>query len=1074
MDQDVTSLPYIANHSAQFCQILQALHQDSAPTLRLEGMYGSAYALLAYSLRKHASHHLKHVFICATTEEACCLRDDLSAFLSDSYVYNFSCDTTPSSMHRLERSLALEALFGEQPAYITISCEDLQCPVQRKYKLSRKGIILHRAQDISREEISNILEKESFVATHEVREPGFYRMSGGRIDIFSYAHSAPFRLTLWGNRIEKISFFSTDTQLSYTDTEQIKLLGESNTQIHHSKTQFLYTALPNNCCIWHMSTDLSQQEPYDFSKYPELYFKNPPNEAHAIHWKGAPQPKLQDFREMSLHLQNFQNKGYTLYLSVAQPVQGERLKGLLLHDAKDLSIHLLPFALQAGFVLHSERLLCYTAHELMGRTHISKQIVKSKHTKSLTLRRLEELQVGDFVTHIDYGVARFAGLHTLEKNEKKQEMLRLIFKDNDTLYVHIHALHKLSKYRDASATAPRLAKLGGVGWTKKKEKIKQKMARLVKELVQLYAQRKNLAGFAFSKDPFIEAAMISSFTYEDTPDQAEATQAVIQDMEAPYPMDRLICGDVGFGKTEVAMRAACKAVYGGKQVAVLVPTTVLAMQHYKNFAKRLNDFSIQVGVLHRFCTTIERKSLLQNIRKNTVGVLIGTSALLSEEIEFSNLGLLIIDEEQKFGVKLKERLKKQYVAIDVLSMTATPIPRTLHFSLTGARDISLMHTPPPHRQTISTTLQILNPQHIREALTMEIARGGQAFYVHRNIKELEKISITLESLLPHARIAVVHGKLKGNVLEKTMVDFVNKKYDILVSTNIIENGLDIEGVNTIIIQDAHFFGLADLHQMRGRVGRSNTKAYCYLLVPPLKDLSAEARKRLAAIETFSQVGDGYKIALKDLDIRGAGNLLGYEQSGFINELGFEAYQKLLEETVTSIAESKEHGALSSHNFVKTRKQCLLETDTELYFPQEYIPSPQQRIQFYKKLSEIKYSNILDDYVLELEDRFGKMPPPAQALIESAQLSIRARSLGFQKVTLKRTILRLFFDKNDESFLQGPIFQKILIFLKAHAKTSKLEEKQAEGCLMIFKVESLGHALCCIDTIQSQETNSNKN
>ena len=1061
----MADLPCISEKSLPFLEVLKSLAAAKSAAMRMHGLYGSARVLLVYSLYRHAPQLLKHIFLCETEEDIQYLRNDLLGFFPQNVVCVYPCGTSLTSAEQLEKSLALEALFGDQHAYVILLRKGLESQVRRKYRLSRKKVTLRCTQTIQREDITDILSEWSFVATEEVLEPGTYRMQGGRIDIFSYAHAAPFRLTLWGDKIEKISFFAVEDQLSYAEAEQVELLGAPNTTDTYTQTQSLYAALPSSCCVWHMGMHLVEQAAYDFTKFSQLYFSHAPKGAKDIKWQGAPQPPLQNFQEIALHLQNFQEKGYSLLLSAAQQVHAYRLKEVLFREAENLSIRILPFPLQAGFVLHDEQLLCYTDHELVGRVYVPKHSPVECNVGRLTLKELEDLQVGDFVTHVDYGIGRFAGLHVLEKEDRKQEMLRIVFKDNDILYVHVRSLYKLSKYRQATV-APKLSKLGSTAWTKKKTRIKEKMTHLVKDLVKLYAQRKSLAGFAFPKDPFIEASMISSFMYEDTPDQAEATCAVMQDMEAPYPMDRLICGDVGFGKTEIAMRAACKAVRGGKQVAVLVPTTVLAMQHHKSFTERLASFAIEVGILHRFCPEKERKVTLQKIETGKIEVIIGTAALLSEKIKFFDLGLLVIDEEQKFGVAIKERLKKKYMSVDVLSMTATPIPRTLHFSLIGARDISLIHTPPPNRRAIHTTLQVFRSEHIKQALTMELARGGQAFFVHRNIGYLLKIHSILKEILPEARIAVIHGKMKGTYLEKTLVNFVNGNYDILISTNIIENGLDIPNANTIIVQDAQFFGLADLHQMRGRVGRSNMKAYCYLLTPPLESLSLEARKRLSAIEAFSQLGDGYKIARRDLDIRGAGNLLGHEQSGFINELGLETYQKLLEEAVDTITPDQQ--ALLRSNSTLRFKTCALDTDVALYLPKEYISGTQQRLSCYKRLSEIKDISDLEAYKRELEDRFGELPLSARDLVESVALSIYGAAYGFEKITLKRTTLKLFFKKGNMHFLQSDFFQHMLNFLKEQPELSKLEEKQAFGCLILFKVRSIAEAVPRLTNIESQE------
>ncbi|MFM7019534.1 MAG: transcription-repair coupling factor, partial [Aquirufa sp.] len=672
----------------------------------------------------------------------------------------------------------------------------------------------------------------------------------------------------------------------------------------------------------------------------------------------------------------------------------------------------------------------------------------------LTLKELRSLQVGDFVTHIDYGIGRFAGLNLVETANGEQEVIRLIYRDDDVLSVSIHSLHKISKYSGKEGAPPSMSKLGSPDWDNKKSRVKKQVKDIAKELISLYAKRKNAPGFAFSPDTYLQAELESSFLYEDTPDQAKATIDVKADMEKPHPMDRLVCGDVGFGKTEIAIRAAFKAVADSKQVAVLVPTTVLAMQHYRTFHDRLAAFPCKVEYVNRFKSAKQIKETLERVANGQTDILIGTHRLVNKDVHFKKLGLMIIDEEQKFGVKVKDRLKEMRVDVDVLTLTATPIPRTLHFSLMGARDLSIIATPPPNRQPVETKLVVMTDELLRDGVREELARGGQVFVVHNRINELESTANRILRLVPDAKIGVAHGQMEGDKLEKIMMDFIEGNYDVLVATNIIESGLDIPNANTIFIINANHFGLSDLHQMRGRVGRSNKKAYCYLVTPSLSMLTSDARKRLSALEEFSDLGDGIKVAMRDLDIRGAGNLLGAEQSGFINDLGYDMYHKILDEAVQELKEN-EFKALFETDLAEVAESlkvdCQIETDLRVLIPEDYVQSISERLGLYTRLDEIDDEANLMVFIQEMEDRFGKMPIEVTDMIELVRCRWKAQLLRVEKITLKSNILKLYFVSQE---IPQEIVIKVIQFVNGKKGLCQLREKSGKMILQVDRVSTI--------------------
>ncbi|MEP7264937.1 MAG: transcription-repair coupling factor, partial [Bacteroidota bacterium] len=679
-------------------------------------------------------------------------------------------------------------------------------------------------------------------------------------------------------------------------------------------------------------------------------------------------------------------------------------------------------------------------------------------SESITLKELYSLKPGDFITHIDHGVGRFAGLETMDVNGKQQEAIRLVYKDNDILYISIHSLHRIARFTGKEGTAPSLNKLGSSTWATLKSKTKKKVKDIAKDLIELYAKRKAQKGFAFTKDTYLQTELEASFIYEDTPDQVKSTRDIKKDMERDFPMDRLICGDVGFGKTEIAVRAAFKAVCDGKQVAVLVPTTILALQHYRTFSERLKNFPCTIDYINRFKSAAQQKITIEKLKAGKVDIIIGTHRILSKDIVFKDIGLFIIDEEQKFGVAAKEKIKAIRINVDSLTLTATPIPRTLQFSLMGARDLSVINTPPPNRYPVTTEVHTFNSDLIKEVISYEVSRGGQVFFIHNKISDIHDIVMLVNKLCPGVRVDVGHGQMDGDHLENVLMKFIEGDTDVLISTTIVESGLDISNANTIIINNAHYFGLSDLHQMRGRVGRSNKKAFCYLLAPPLTVLTPEARQRLKAIEEHAELGSGFNVAMRDLDIRGAGNLLGGEQSGFISEIGYEMYQKILDEALQELRETDFKGLFPEEENKKFVNDCQIDTDMEMRIPDDYVNSISERLNLYKELDEIETEEKLNEYEVNLRDRFGPLPPQIFELVNTIRLRWKARSIGFEKIVLKNTVLKGYFISNQASgYFQSPKFAGVLQFVQANPRSCKMKEEKGKLSLSFTMVRSVEEA-----------------
>ncbi len=954
--------------------------------------------------------------------------------------------------------------------------------------------------------VSEVLESFGFQQVDYVYEPGQYAVRGSILDLFSFACEYPYRVDFFGDEVDTIRTFELESQLSRERLNEIRVVPDLTRSATQSAS--LFNSLPANAVVgiedprWVYSRveGLNEEEPRvdmeeGFVKAELLTLKEfkraiDPFKKLTLDAKGVTAKEMaailsftislqplyhKNFDLLSDSLHRFMDDGYTIYILSDSEKQQKRLFHIF-NDRND-PIPFVPVTktLHEGFSDEALKICCFTDHQIFDRFH--KYSLKSDRARSgkiaLTLKEINQLQMGDFVVHLDHGIGQFAGLVRLRIGEKVQEVIKLTYQNNDAEFVSIHSLHKISKYKGKEGEAPKLNKLGSGAWERVKQRAKSKIKDIARDLIKLYAQRQHEKGFAFSKDTYLQTELEASFMYEDTPDQVKATRDVKADMMSDRPMDRLICGDVGFGKTEIAIRAAFKAAIDGKQTAVLVPTTVLATQHYHTFRERLENFPVRVDYLSRGRSAKEQKEILADLAEGKIDILIGTHRLVGKDVKFNNLGLLVIDEEQKFGVATKEKLKQLKVNVDTLTMTATPIPRTLQFSLMGSRDLSIINTPPPNRYPIQTEVHTFDTDVIREALNFELSRNGQAFIVNNRIQNLYELEALVKREVPDARVAVGHGQMDPKRLEKVIADFINHEQDVLIATTIIESGIDMPNVNTIVVINAHNFGLSDLHQLRGRVGRSNRKAFCYLLAPPLYTLSGDARRRLQAIENFAELGSGLHIAMQDLDIRGAGNLLGAEQSGFIADLGYEAYQKILAEAVQELRRDEFAGLYSEPSgngengegaFVQ---DVHVESDLELMFPVTYIPNDAERIAIYRELDNITGEIETLEFTKRLEDRFGRIPTPGRELIRIVRLRRLAQTVGIEKVVLKNGQMALHLVADPESpFYQSPAFDKLLNFVQTYPRRCLFRETGNRRSLVIRHVESVEAAVAILDEVNT--------
>ncbi len=1083
----------------------QPAEGSSCEKIYLKNLQGSSSQFVVAAAFLHpACAQLNHLIILNDAEEAAYfhnslenLTDALDIFYFPSSFKNRKNFELLNSSHVMLRTEALTKFAtpsGVNKKILVTYPEALFEKVVLPATLSANIIHIKTGDSLDVGKLLLQLSDYGFVRTDFVYEPGQFAIRGGILDIYSFGNDKPYRIELFGNDIDSIRIVDPETQLSERKLLQVTIIPNVDTQFKSEDRISLFEFLPENTVVWIQDFDLCKERLIEDEEDLELFLKwhnektdkygkskeiaendnwqkkditiddfiradelkSDLDKKHLVefgyqshlanyeiefHTKEQPAFNRQ-FDLLIRDLKSWEGKGFQLYLFADNPKQLERLQSIFDDLKAEIVFNPVTISIHEGFIDEDLKLVCYTDHQVFQRYHKYRVKQAYNKNKALTLRTLRELQPGDFITHIDHGVGVFSGLQKMEVNGKMQEAVRLIYKDSDILYVNINSLHKIAKYTGKEGSIPKINKLGSDVWNRLKEKTKTRVKEIAFDLIKLYAKRKAQHGFAHTPDNYLQTELEASFIYEDTPDQAKATADVKKDMESRSPMDRLVCGDVGFGKTEVAIRAAFKTCIDGKQAAILVPTTILAFQHYKTFSDRLKDFPVTVDYMNRFKSSKEKKETLKKLEEGKIEIIIGTHALLGKDVKFKDLGLLVVDEEQKFGVGHKEKIKTLRTAVDCLTLTATPIPRTLQFSLMGARDLSIINTPPPNRQPIQTEVQVYNEDFIRDAIYFETERGGQIFFIYNRIAGLAEMASIIQALCPDLSIGYAHGQMEGHLLEERILDFIDKKYDVLVCTNIVESGVDIPNVNTIIVNNAHQFGLSDLHQLRGRVGRSNKKAFCYLLAPPMSTLPDDSRKRLQTLEQHSDLGSGFQIAMRDLDIRGAGNLLGGEQSGFMAEIGFEMYQKILDEAIRELKRSdfkelfKEEIA-KQDDFVQ---DCTIDTDLEILIPDEYVESITERLSLYQRLDNCETEEDLQAMRTELEDRFGALPQQVEDLFITVRCRKLAVDLGFEKMSLKDNTLKCFFiNRPDSPYFESTTFRKIIDFLQTGTNKAKLKQ-----------------------------------
>ena len=963
----------------------------------------------------------------------------------------------------VQRTSAIGKLIegnGKQLVIVTYP-EALEEKIPAAGKIKESVLTISTGEEISHDKIKEILSSLGFEKTDFVSAPGQYAIRGSIVDIFSYSFNDPFRISFFGNEVEKIHIFDSNTQLSKENVEKAEIYSDILSD-GEDEEESIISILPASTTLWLDSSDMYKEK--DFFKetgpFRKVYLEVPISaDVESIKFNISPQPVFnKNFELLTEDIRTKIENNYKVYIYGEKQSQLERLKSILSQNGGLIPEFVPEKNIDAGFIDNDNKVCCYSDHEIFDRFHRVALRRTVEKTEQLTLNDLSAFNIGDYIVHIDHGVGIFGGLVRMRDDKgRMHEVVKLTYKDGDVVFVSVHSLHKISRYKSKDAIPPKINKLGSKTWQNLKNTAKSKVKDIAKELIQLYAKRKAAGGFAFSPDTYMQEELESSFMYEDTPDQQTATQAVKRDMEDKSPMDRLVCGDVGFGKTEIAVRAAFKAVCDNKQVAVLVPTTILALQHFKTFQNRLKDFPCNIEYVSRLRTAKEITDIKKRLEAGTIDILIGTHKILSKEFKFKDLGLLIIDEEQKFGVSAKEKLREMKLSVDTLTLTATPIPRTLQFSLLGARDLSIISTPPPNRIPVQTEIILFSEEEIRSIINYELRRGGQIFFLHNRVEELDSIRDILQRLVPQMKICVAHGQMESKVLEGKMLDFMQGDYDMLLCTTIIESGLDIPNANTIIINQAQNFGLSDLHQLRGRVGRSNRKAFCYLIVPPLTTLTDEARRRLKAIEEFSDLGSGFNIAMQDLDIRGAGNLLGAEQSGFISDMGYETYQKILTEAMEELGVET---GLTSKNVKDTYvDDCTIETDQPAEIPDTYIDVSAEKIRIYKELDSITRSKELDQFRARLEDRFGPMPEELSNLFDIVRIRQIGERLGFDKIIIKNGLMIAFFVSNPmSSYYRSKTFADVFGKISDNANLFELKQKDSGLRIIARSVDSTSKAL----------------
>jgi len=1104
---------YNAHH--HFEKIVEKLQKQLSCRIGLKGLTGSASSVFAANVINKSNQI--NLFILNDKEEAAYFASDLITINGEDTVQMFPSSFKRSIQYnqpdqaniilRTETFNRINNFFNDkQPFSIVTYPEALVEKVVSRDQLIKSTLHIHKNEKISIQFVKEVLQEYQFDLTEFVYEPGQYSIRGSIVDIFSYSSDLPYRIDFFGDEVESIRSFEIESQLSKEKKEIVSII--PNVLQYNKETGKIsfMDYIPSGTVIWsgnmkyfidkvdliHQAADNDDRDneiinsyglSASLSKFSVVEYGLSDYFADSIFFEfyTIPQPVFnKNFELLVNNLSENRTLGYKNYILTENPKQAERLQQIV-HDLYKESLFTpLLQTIHEGFVDKDLGICFYTDHQIFERYHKFKAKKGYLKNESISINELRNLQPGDYIVHIDHGIGKFGGLEKIHINGREQEAIKLVYQDMDTLYVSIHSLHRISKYKGKDGSEPKIYKLGSGAWQKLKDNTKRKVKDIAKDLIALYAKRMSSEGFRFSQDTYMQQELEASFIYEDTPDQEKATKAVKSAMESEHPMDMLVCGDVGYGKTEVAIRAAFKAVADNKQVAVLVPTTILALQHYNTFKDRLRNFPCNIDYISRLKSVKQVKESLKKLEEGKTDIIIGTHKLVGSQVKFKDMGLLIIDEEQKFGVAVKEKLKNFKINVDTLTLTATPIPRTLQFSLMGARDLSIINTPPPNRHPIQTEIHSFNEDIIREAIEYEISRGGQVFFIHNRVQNIYEVELLLRKICKNIKIVVVHGQMEGEKLEKTILDFINGDIDLLIATNIIENGLDIPNANTIIINNAQNFGLSDLHQLRGRVGRSNRKAFCYLLAPPLAVLTSEARRRLKAIEDYSDLSSGFNIAMQDLDIRGAGNMLGGEQSGFIADIGFEAYQRILNETIQELKENEykdlffneqqekdqTRTTLGMHSYVS---DCQIDTDLGILFPDEYINNISERTRLYRELDNMDNEEKLNTFKSMLIDRFGPLPKQAEELLQVLQLRWKAIEMGIEKIILKNDKMIVYFVSNQMSpFYQSGLFMKMISEIQKHAELFKMKEAKDRLSMSVEKIKSISDALKILKKLEGEK------
>ena len=1071
--------------------------------LFFSGLSGNLSVILPLAVSQQ--DELNHCFLISDKEKALVFYSNLCNFLDKNKVYFFPYsflspydDELINNANVVMRTEAIQAVVSrrKEKIYIVTYPEGLFEKFPSEKFQNKLSLRIEKKQKLNLKLFRNTLLERGFSIEDFISQPGDFAVRGNIIDVFSFNYKDPVRLEMDGDNVEKIKHFDIESQLTKEEVDSVKIISNLQSDEENKDYMSLFGFFDKNWSIWSDAVSLSAniiEEKYLHSvelfkkakKKSTVFLKLPPetlfldkksfldeigsfmitetqnntlSNSHKVHFKSSSQPNFN--KNLSLladDLKDLEEKGYLIYISFQSEEQVLRLTSYFESIGLITKINKLISKLSEGFVDHENKLVFYTDHQIFNRYYKHTFQPKIAKKQKNPIKDRSELSTGDYVVHIDHGVGRFVGLEKIKTNDIEHEVLRVVYKNNDVVYININSLHKIAKYSGGDSS-PQLNNLSSKDWDNKKKKIKRKLVDLAEDLIGLYLKRRESVGFVFQKDSYLQIELESSFVYQDTPDQLKTTEDVKKDMESSFPMDRLVCGDVGFGKTEIAVRAAFKAVCSNKQVLILVPTTILAFQHFKTFTKRLESFPVNVDYLSRFRSNKDKKEISKKLILGSVDILIGTHSVLSNKIQFKDLGLLIVDEEQKFGVALKEKIKKRKLNLDCLTLTATPIPRTLHFSLIGVRDISIIRTAPTNRQPVHTEIIQFNEDEIRDVINNEMSRFGQTFFVHNRVENIYEIANIIQKLIPNAKVAVAHGQQKGDLLEKTILDFIDGRFDVLVSTNIIESGLDIPNANTIIINQAHMFGLSDLHQMRGRVGRSNRKAFCRLLVPRLSSLNIDAKKRLIALEEFSNLGDGLNIALKDLDIRGAGNLLGGEQSGFINDLGFDAYNKILDEALRGIEKPKSFNKNKLQETL-TNHSCLVDVYEKAFIPKKYISNSNERLKAYGVLEEKSKLGLYNEVTSALTDRFGSLPVEVCNLIRVMKIKKIGSFFGVDKIIIKKNKMKFVYYNNTSKTNQNQEgFVYILNYLNELRYKTTVNEKKDQIIINVLAAFSINKTL----------------